>query len=78
MSAINDGEPAFPVPVGEREFWDCEENGSPNGITIRDYFAGQFIQGGDPHEFDIGSRREVAKYAYMMADAMLAARKEVA
>ena len=76
MSAINDGEPAFPVPVGEREFWDREENGSPNGITIRDYFAGQFIQGGDPQEFDIGSRREVAKYAYMMADAMLAARKE--
>ena len=76
MSAINDGEPAFPVPVGEREFWDCEENGSPNGITIRDYFAGQFIQGGDPQEFDIGSRREVAKYAYMMADAMLVARKE--
>ena len=76
MSAINDGEPAFPVPVGEREFWDCEENGNPNGITIRDYFAGQFIQGGDPQEFDIGSRREVAKYAYMMADAMLTARKE--
>jgi hypothetical protein len=64
------------VPVGEREFWDREENGSPNGITIRDYFAGQFIQGGDPQEFDIGSRREVAKYAYMMADAMLVARKE--
>ena len=43
--------------------------------NLRDWFAGQFIQGGDPQEFDIGSRREVAKYAYMMADAMLAARK---
>jgi hypothetical protein len=39
MSEANDGEPAFPVPVGEREFWDREENGSPNGMSIRDYFA---------------------------------------
>ena len=43
------------------------------GITLRDYFAGQFIQGGDPQNFDISSRHDVAKYAYMMADAMLAA-----
>ena len=46
--------------------------------NLRDWFAGMFIQGGDPMEFDIRDRHEVAKYAYMMADAMLAARKEVA
>ena len=44
--------------------------------NLRDWFAGMFIQGGDPMEFDIRDRHVVAKYAYMMADAMLAARKE--
>lgn len=43
--------------------------------NLRDWFAGMFIQGGDPMEFDIRDRHEVAKYAYKMADAMLAARK---
>ena len=43
--------------------------------NLRDWFAGMFIQGGDPMEFDIRDRHEVAKYAYMMADAMLTARK---
>lgn len=44
--------------------------------TLRDWFAGMFIQGGDPIDFDIRDRHEVAKYAYLMADAMLAAKKE--
>jgi hypothetical protein len=41
----NDGEPAFPVSVYEREFWDREENGSPNGMSLRDYFAAAAIHG---------------------------------
>jgi hypothetical protein len=45
MSEAIDGEPAFPVPVGEREFWDREENGSPNGMSLRDWFAGMALQG---------------------------------
>jgi hypothetical protein len=78
MSEANDGEPAFPVPVGEREFWDREENGSPNGITIRDYFAAAAMQGfvssyprGDSASADL-----IAGDSYTMADAMLTARKE--
>jgi hypothetical protein len=86
MKTPNDGEPAFPVPVGEREFWDREENGNPNGITIRDYFAAAAMQGilaADVHEgaFEYVDRKEphsewVPPTAYAIADAMLAARKE--
>jgi hypothetical protein len=78
MSAINDGEPAFPVPVGEREFWDREENGSPNGITIRDYFATAAMQGfvsSYPNGQGDGAEA-IAQDSYTLADAMLAARKE--
>jgi hypothetical protein len=56
--------PAFPT----------EADADYKGMNLRDYFAGQFIQGGDPVDFDIRMRHDVAKYAYMMADAMLAAR----
>jgi hypothetical protein len=79
MSAINDGEPAFPVPVGEREFWDREENGSPNGMSLRDYFATVALQGilAQPLEIDAAfSPKLCAGLAYGYADAMLVARKE--
>ena len=68
MNTTQDGGgPAFPTQNGTR---------NDAGMTLRDWFAGMFIQGGDPMEFDIRDRHEVAKYAYLMADAMLAARKE--
>jgi hypothetical protein len=77
MRTQNDGEPAFPVPVGEREFWDREENGSPNGITIRDYFAAAALQGLMNQATNHRSMAiEEAEYCYSIADAMLAARKE--
>ncbi len=80
MSAISDGEPAFPVPVGEREFWDCEENGSPNGMSLRDYFAAAALQGLIAHIIGVenanGSALKYTECAYKYADAMLAARKE--
>jgi hypothetical protein len=75
----NDGGPVFPVPPDQAYATGmslCEGTAvcaAGTGMTLRDYFAGQFIQGGDPQNFDISSRHEVAKYAYMMADAMLAA-----
>jgi hypothetical protein len=80
MSEANDGEPAFPVPVGEREFWDREENGSPNGMSLRDYFAAAALQGLLAHLIgDIIANGNASKYAgraYQYADAMLTARKE--
>ena len=78
----DDGGPAFPIPgmspVGTGDPRDGMAGGcDPQpGMSLRDWFAGMFIQGGDPMEFDIRDRHVVAKYAYMMADAMLAARKE--
>ena len=82
MRTPNDGEPAFPVPVGEREFWDREENGSPNGITIRDYFAAAALQGmiasGEylAKQMHKNPNKNIGDMAYMAADEMLAARKE--
>jgi hypothetical protein len=80
MSEVIDGEPAFPVPVGEREFWDREENGSPNGMSLRDWFAGMALMGsmasdGPGYEFT-GSAEDRGRYCYKCADGMLAARKE--
>jgi hypothetical protein len=80
MSEVIDGEPAFPVPVGEREFWDREENGSPNGMSLRDYFAAAALQGLIAHIIGVenanGSALKYAECAYKYADAMIAARKE--
>jgi len=61
MTSTKDhGGPAFPMPQGGR-----------GGMTLRDYFAGQVLAGlGDA----IG-QVDVAKVAYLVADAMIKARK---
>lgn len=59
---IWDGGPAFPSP------------GAFDGMSLRDWFAGQAISGA------IGKFRvaqTAAEYAYRVADAMLEAREEV-
>jgi hypothetical protein len=81
---IDNGGPAFPIPRGQREFWDCEEDGSPNGMTLRDYFAAAALQGllawpgdnvcGNAHTN--ATYDQVAASVFAIADAMLAARKE--
>jgi hypothetical protein len=70
-----DGGQAFPVPAGN---WSGGESwSSDNGMTLRDYFAGQAIAGsiarvaGPEWEKAAGV---VATHAYLIADAMLAAR----
>lgn len=66
MSKIDDGGPAFPTePNTQSGFY------SHHGMSLRDWFAGQFIAG------NISSTRffdELAAEAYGMADAMLAER----
>jgi hypothetical protein len=44
--------------------------GAGQGMSLRDYFAGQVLAGGGPSSPDI-----MAVFAYSMADAMLKARK---
>lgn len=58
-------EPAFPSVNGT---WGND------GISLRDYFAGQALTGiwSSPHT--TGSQKDIAKLAYRSADAMLEAR----
>lgn len=64
-TAPDDGGQAFPMPEGG---WD--------GMSLRDYFAGKAMAALliDPERAD-QSREECARLSYLMADAMLAARR---
>ena len=70
MKEIDDGGPAFPRARSVRP--DDERN---EGMTLRDYFAGQALIGllgnGYPNNTD---GAHYAKAAYHYADAMIAAR----
>jgi hypothetical protein len=65
------GGPAFPVAFR----WNAKQVILEDGISVRDYFAGQALAGmcanGVP-----ASASDQAKWAYECAEAMLAARKE--
>lgn len=77
VQSIDDGGPAF--PLGDNSCF----NPSP-GMSLRDWFAGKALQGivnrsmwdieGDPL---VVHRAAWAKYAYLVADAMLKARLKV-
>jgi hypothetical protein len=77
MSTLNDGGPAFPV---DHEFVNpqatFDEMRAACGMSLRDWFAGQvapaFVTGA-LGAANVG-RHQVAKDAYELADAMLAAR----
>ncbi|WP_050885295.1 hypothetical protein [Klebsiella pneumoniae] len=71
MSKENNGGPAYPTQGYE-------------GLTLRDYFAGQAMQGwlasypeSDQHPVATHRENMVAELSYLMADAMLKAREEV-
>ena len=68
MSKIEDGGPAFPYVAGD----DWQEIAP--GITVRDYFAAKAMQGimarVGAHEAAL-----IAHDSFIVADAMLAARK---
>ena len=63
MSKINDGGPAFP---------STHPHGKEDGMTMRDYFAAKAMMLSMPDWTTI----EIARRAYVMADAMLKAREE--
>jgi hypothetical protein len=65
---MKDGGAAFPV------VYVSEKMGS-NGMTLRDWFAGQAVVGLLAHRSEaVGSHTEMAAQAYYLADAMLAER----
>jgi hypothetical protein len=69
---INTGGPAFPVPLNPGQSW---QGMAPcDGMTLRDYFAAQAMQGMLPRPGSIDPKQD-AEFAYKMADAMLKARE---
>lgn len=66
MSEIEDGGSAFP-----------SEYYAEQGMTLRDYFAAAALQGlaVNSHNFDNMSDKSIAENAYLIADAMIKARK---
>ena len=76
MSNTNTGGPAFPTPRYERgDMYSL-------GMTLRDYFAAKAMQaatsghiGHYGHEINHWQVKDIASYAYEMADAMLKARE---
>ncbi|PZU22455.1 MAG: hypothetical protein DI589_11205 [Shinella sp.] len=83
MSKIDTGGPAFPLVTWKSPDGMCVEL-SHNGMTLRDYFAGQAMQvligqidGGDVETAkDIAELIKTAsKLSYVVAGAMIVARK---
>ena len=74
MSTLQDGGPAFPIPLNPGESWR-EDQGDPNGMTLRDWFAGMALQGmlANP-DFNGASDASVAGFAFRQADAMIKGR----
>ena len=70
MTMKPNGGPAFPVP-------NMEQYAGFNGMTLRDYFAGQALAGFTSGTFwcDLGDVNECANACYEQADAMIAARE---
>ncbi|PDT47296.1 hypothetical protein CO661_14030 [Sinorhizobium fredii] len=68
------GGPAFPRPYFENQN-GSEWSASQDGMSLRDWFAGKAIPELMRDPGDRAPFCEVAKLAYEMADAMLAARK---
>ena len=79
MNTINDGGPAFPLQSIGPDF-------APGyaGMSLRDYFAAKamnaFVTGllSDGEPVTQSDNKDIARRAYEIADAMLAARKEAA
>lgn len=79
MSDMNDkptkdGGPAFPIPLNPHEEWNPAAEG-PDGMSLRDYFAGQALKWATNDEWFSNKPDHAASRAYQMADAMLKARE---
>ena len=72
---INDGGPAFPRTVTIDEGFDSYREIKREGMSLRDWFAGQALAGMLADGKNSGRFADIASDAYDFADAMLAARK---
>ena len=64
MTKHDNGEPAFPITAGNAVY--C------HGMTLRDWFAGQALA--NRYTQDENNEQNVAKWAYLVADTMIAER----
>lgn len=71
----NDGGPAFPTSYEVRIRGIIEVHYA-DGMTLRDYFAAKAMNGLCSYSEYSGSKGSIAKYAYELADAMLAEREK--
>lgn len=78
MTHKNDGGPAFPVPDDRDPVTGCGITEGSRGMSLRDAFAIGAVSGHltsmNPGSIDQRFAEHVAASAYMVADAMLAAR----
>jgi len=73
---IDDGGLAFPRTGGMIDGPNTTDWVDPqSGMTLRDYFAGQYLAGSMANHQISGDENTTALWAYRFADAMLAARK---
>ena len=72
MSEINDGGPAFPIPLQSGQSW---QGMAPcDGMTLRDYLAAKAMQAEMTQGIHESDFDWMAARCYKAADAMLAAR----
>lgn len=80
MSKTNDGGPAFPVKRVCRDSQGIDHEIHEQGMSLRDWFAGQALAGLASNCTDAGLSTwlpdSIAVRAYDYADAMLAAREK--
>ena len=75
MSKVDNGGPAFPIPLNPGESYT--EHGKADGMTLRDWFAGQAlvaIGAADMRSEMPIVPETMARNAYALADAMIAER----
>ena len=74
---IDDGGPAFPIPLNPGEFWNAEKNGNPNGISLRMWLAGMALANRNIEEHNgVDWAEKVAEQALRIADALIAKGKQ--
>ena len=73
-TTINPDGPAFPIPLNVHDIWDAERSGSPNGITVRDYFAAAALTGLLENCVSVSEFEAIASKAWIMAGWMLEGR----
>ena len=67
----NTGGPAFPLSHSHKELEGTNWQHA-NGMTLRDYFAAKAMQA---LNYKYSNEDDVARHAYILADALLKARK---